>query len=500
MSSKSQTLVYPFVYPLEIAMTRYPRSGKGREWTVKELESIGTDWAGDSLSDGGGLVGSVRISKDGSASVRFKYAFRWAEKVTWYQCGTWPKVPLKEIRKARDEARSLVSQGVNPIDSKQAKKITNQAEVEAVIEKAKEDQLKNSDFNRMFRSWLKDGVARKDGNAELLRAFEKDVLPAIGPLPVKNLTEHELRAVLRAVVARGANRMCVRLYNDIVQLFAWAEKRQPWRALMIEGNPAELLEIEKIVAPSYDLTEIRERVLDASEIRELWQIFSTMEEDYAKAEDRRKASRPPKQETQLAMWICLSTMCRIGELLSSEWQHVDLEKATWLIPKENTKGTRGKKQNHKIFLSNFARQQFEALKSISGDSQWCFPARNAESGDTHLNLKSMSKQIGDRQMCFKDRKPLKNRKNDDSLVLARGTKGEWTPHDLRRTGSTMMQALGIDLNTIDRCQNHVLPGSKVRRHYQHHDYEEEKRRAWDLLGEKLESILTPELPVISPMS
>jgi hypothetical protein len=42
---------------------------------------------------------------------------------------------------------------------------------------------------------------------------------------------------------------------------------------------------------------------------------------------------------------------------------------------------------------------------------------------------------------------------------------------------------------IDRCQNHVLPGSKARRPYLHHDYAEEKRQAWRLLGQRLETIL-----------
>ena len=72
---------------------------------------------------------------------------------------------------------------------------------------------------------------------------------------------------------------------------------------------------------------------------------------------------------------------------------------------------------------------------------------------------------------------------------SKGTKGEWTPHDLRRTGATMMQELGVTLEIIDRCQNHLLGGSKVRRHYLHHDYAKEKTEAWRLLGEKLELIL-----------
>ncbi len=70
---------------------------------------------------------------------------------------------------------------------------------------------------------------------------------------------------------------------------------------------------------------------------------------------------------------------------------------------------------------------------------------------------------------------LQQRPHDDTLVLSDGQYGDWTPRDLRRTGATMMQGLGVSLDVIDRCQNHVLAGSRVRRHYLHHDYAEEKK-------------------------
>lgn len=60
------------------------------------------------------------------------------------------------------------------------------------------------------------------------------------------------------------------------------------------------------------------------------------------------------------------------------------------------------------------------------------------------------------------------------------------------TCTTMMQGLGVSLEIIDRCQNHVLPGSKVRRSYMHHDYAVEKRAAWAALGEKLSQLLSGE--------
>lgn len=60
----------------------------------------------------------------------------------------------------------------------------------------------------------------------------------------------------------------------------------------------------------------------------------------------------------------------------------------------------------------------------------------------------------------------------------------------------MMQSLGVALEIIDRCQNHVLAGSKVRRHYLHHDYADEKREAWQLLGDRLSLILNPRDNVV----
>ena len=52
-----------------------------------------------------------------------------------------------------------------------------------------------------------------------------------------------------------------------------------------------------------------------------------------------------------------------------------------------------------------------------------------------------------------------------------------------------MQAMGVALDVIDRCQNHKLLGPKVRRHYLHHDYADEKRAAWNRLEKHLETIL-----------
>ncbi|WPN49169.1 tyrosine-type recombinase/integrase [Pseudomonas sp. P8_241] len=467
-------------------MTRYPKAGKGGEWKVKELQAIPADWKGDTISDGGGLSGEVRVKADGSISIRFKYAFRWHGKVAWHQCGTFPDTGVANIRTERDRARQKVAEGINPSVEKKANRIKEQAANEAVIAEAERKATENLTVADLFDEWLKDGVARQDGNAELRRSFGKNVLPFIGEKALRDLTEKDLLAVLRALRARGLNRGVVILNNDMGQMLRWAEKRKPWRGLMIDGNPAELVEVKKLL--DHDYQEQRDRVLCADEIRELRDIFERMERDYAALPAGQKYSgvRPLERKAQLALWICLSTLCRIGELLKGEWQHVDLENGTWLIPAQNTKGQRGKRQDHHVFLSPFALRHFRELHTLTGETSYLFPATN---NTDHVDLKSISKRVGDRQEKFKNRsKPLSGRRHDNTLVLNQGTKGEWTPHDLRRTGATMMQELGVTLEIIDRCQNHLLGGSKVRRHYLHHDYASEKRNAWRILGERLEML------------
>jgi integrase len=457
--------------------------------TQRTLESIRADQAGLTVRDEGNLFGRARVKAGGVVTVSFYYRFRFDGKLKDFSCGTWPADSLSSIHGVRDAARAKVADGGDPGAEK---KVARQERMEivatklAVIEAARTEDLTVKD---MFDAWLKDGVRRKDGNAELRRSFTADVLPKIGTIAIKDLTEHDLRAVLRTMVDRGVNRAAVMVRNSLTQMFAWAEKRQPWRKLLVDGDPMDLIEIEKIVSPDYDLDNQRDRILSPAEIRELRDIFIRMRAEFDSAPDRRAAVRPVEQVTQCGVWIMLSTLCRVGEMSMARWEHVDLKAGEWFIPKANVKDNVA---DLTVYLSAFAIEQFRKLHEVAGHTDWCFPGRGAE---RHLDVKSISKQVGDRQAMFKKakdgsaRQPMANRRHDNTLVLGSGKNGAWTPHDLRRTGATMMQSLGISLELIDRCQNHVLAGSKVRRHYLHHDYAKEKQEAWKLLGGRLSDIL-----------
>jgi integrase len=455
--------------------------------TAKQLEALTSADDGKTLREDGGLVAKVRAGVKG-ITVLFRYEFKLDGTKRDHRLGSWPKKSLAQIRAERDSLKTTVTQGINPTIARKAAKIEAQAAIVATIVEAERQAAENKTVSDLFEEWMLDGVSRQDGNAELRRSFTKDVLPHIGDKPLRDLTEKDLLSVLRLIKARGLNRAVVIRSKDIGQMLRWAEKRKPWRTLMADGNPADLVDVSKLL--DHDYQEERDRLLSPDEILELHNIFANLEHGYDALPAGQKYSgiRPVNKRVQCAVWICLSTLCRIGELLKSEWRNVDLEKGTWFIPAEATKGHKGKRQDHHVFLSSFALAQFKRLQIETGHTPFCFPSKDEKS---HVDTKTVSKLIGDRQCSFKNRsKPLSGRHHDDSLVLSKGVNEEWTPHDLRRTGSTMMQELGVTLEIIDRCQNHLMAGSKVRRHYLHHEYAKEKTEAWRLLGERLGTILT----------
>jgi hypothetical protein len=230
-------------------MTRYPKSGKGSKWTIKELAAIKPEWKGDTLSDGEGLSGEVRFS--GSVSIHFRYAFKWADKVAWHYCGAYPANDMTTIREERDKARALVKAGIDPRANKKVVKIEAQAAIVEVIRADEQKRTEARTFNDLYTTWIKDGVNRSDGNKYITQSFGKHAIPVLGNIEVRHLTENHLRDVYRAIIAAGKTATAVELSKDIGQMLRWAEKRKPWRALLIDGNPAELVVIKQLVPNDY---------------------------------------------------------------------------------------------------------------------------------------------------------------------------------------------------------------------------------------------------------
>ena len=67
----------------------------------------------------------------------------------------------------------------------------------------------------------------------------------------------------------------------------------------------------------------------------------------------------------------------------------------------------------------------------------------------------------------------------------------WTFHDIRRTGTTAMQSLGVPVDTVEKAVNHRSgqASTGVAKVYQLWKYEPEKREAFDKWGAFLSMIV-----------
>lgn len=426
-------------------------------WTTKELEALTHENVGDRLRDGDNLIGTIKATSKG-ISILFRWRYRFDGKTRDYTCGTWPKDSLKSIRENRRRAAVTLTNGNDPGQDRVIARTAKKAEQteKLVIERNRLDAAEalqaRMTVNDLFDQWATTKLKnRKDGGAEIRRSFSKDVLPKIGKLAAEDVKKSHILAITDAILARGVNRMAKRIFADLRQMFRFAERRD-----IIQQDPTAKI-------PKKDVGEKdveRDRVLSESEIREL--------------RDKLPEGRF-LHSTQFAIWIQLATCCRIGEILAAKWEHVDLDNATWRIPEENSKNGKA----HIVHLSPFAIDKFQKLKAINGTGEWCYPDRT---GEKAVCPKTITVQIRDRQRG----KALSNRSSaPDALILSGG---EWTPHDLRRTGATMMTKLGVLPAVVEKCLNHTEQNS-VTRTYQRHDYANEQREAWRLLGDRLELLL-----------
>jgi integrase len=337
----------------------------------------------------------------------------------------------------------------------QADKEKERLEKEALIlETQRQIEIANNRItvSTLFERWQKlDLINRKDAGKEIRRMFEKDVLPLIGIMAAEDVRKAHVINVTDALLARGVNRTAKMILALMRQMFRFAQDRD-----IIESDPTSSIRKAKIGGKD----TVRERHLSESEIKEF----------NSKLPDGKLL-----KTTECALWIMLSTCCRIGEICKAEWQHLDLNAKTWKIPAENSKN----RKPHTIYLSDFAVIQFERLVNLKNSEKWIYPNTDKTN---HVCKKSITKQVSDRQLTD-DRKPMSGRSKYCRTLKLAG--GKWTPHDLRRTGATTMGNLGVRPDVIEKCLNHVEE-NKMKKTYQHQALIAEQQHAWRLLGERLE--------------
>ena len=437
---------------------------KNQYTTVMQLNSLTVSDNGRRVSMGLNMRGDVKVTQDGLVRVYVGYRFKVNSKTREVRLGVYPVDTLSDLRAKRKEVQDLLDAGIDPIEQakqeREQKKALN-LEALAEIEQRKQAAIDERErikqeaatkqaritVRRFFDTWQALELRRrKDGGADVLRMFNKDVFPLIGEMALEDVTRAHIQEIVDAVTMRGVVRMNKAVLSAVRQMFNFALDRE-----IIQADPTA-----RIKKAALGKDNERDRVLSAQEILDLMV----------------KLPKSGLTETaQLALLIQFATMVRISEILGAKWSDIDTNERIWRIP-ETKNG-----KSHEVYLSDYALTKLTQLGSLTGVSPYLFPSSRLDAG---VCSKTITKQVADRQRG--ENKPMRNRtKQVNALELAGG---HWRPHDLRRTGATMAVELGIPPEAVERCLNHTEQ-SKIKRIYQRASYAAEKRRAWQMLGDKL---------------
>ncbi|MBU2835202.1 MULTISPECIES: tyrosine-type recombinase/integrase [Acidithiobacillus] len=403
----------------------------------KQVQNIKPEKREMIYRDGGGL--ELRVYPSGGKIWQLRYQCDGKRRIM--RVGEYPHVSLKDARKKADKAHEQLDSGVDPqVYAEEQERAKQEA---ARI--AKMEQAARKTFADVFAEWDVAKLSKRKDGPDLLRAMQKDVIPKVGDIEIAKVTRADLLVCLDTVSAR-APRMANRLLTTLKTFYKWAQLRE-----IVSVDPLAPVQAADVGGK----LESRDRVLADDEIVDLI---------------RKLPVSGLSVSVQAVLLIVLSTGCRLGEICSAEWAHVNGN--VWTIPAENAKN----KKEHRITLSGFALAQFSVLQEIR-EGVWCVPSPK-KIGDHQTRL-SIGTAIYDRQTQKAQRQG--RTAATDALTL---NGGRWTAHDLRRTCASGMQELGIMPAVIDAVLNHK-ESKGVTKIYQRYDYSKEAADAWAKWGRHL---------------
>ncbi len=367
-------------------------STPARGLTDKFLQNKRTTKSYVDIADKGcpGLV--ARVHKSGAISFRWTYRDKTTGKNRVKTLGRYGRregcISLKQAREQLDKDRAKHQAG-EPVGSVQGtpETVTELAEVF---------------YERRIKPHRK--------RPEIVRAvLDNDIIPAIGRRKLNTLTAPTVAHVVEAVVDRGAETHAGKVLATLKQMFRFAEGRG-----YIHHSPAYALDRKDLGV----VANVRERYLDAEEIRIFWQAID-------------RAPRMSEQ-SRIGFRILLLTGVRVGELLQAKWEHIDLDKGEWFIPEENSK-TRA----WTVPLVPAVKRLFKSLQGLDD----VYVMAGKEKG-AHMTDKALSRALA----------RLFTLGNGDPLLPVE----KFTLHDFRRTLRTHADDLDIEPHIAEKCLNHSL--------------------------------------------
>jgi len=372
------------------------------------------------LADEKGLY--LLVKPAGGKYWRFKYRFDGKERKL--SIGVYPDVSLAHARQARDSARTLLAQSIDPGLHKKAAKM---ARIEAA----------GNSFEIVAREWFdKRGPKSESADKRLVRMLEKDLFPLLGMRPVGEITPPELLHVLRRIEGRGAIETAHRAKQLAGMVFRYAVATG--RA---ERDPSADLRGALKSPTSTHFAAITDSKGTAELLRAIFAYNAT-------------------PVVMSALRLAPYLFCRPGELRSLEWSEINIEEARIELPAAKMK----MKDPHIIPLSRQVTQLLEKLRPLTGRGEYVFPS--ARGGGRPMSENAL--RVALRTIGYSNE--------------------QMTPHGFRAMARTLLdEVLGFPVDWIEHQLAHAVKDANGRA-YNRTKYLEQRRKMMQCWADYLDGL------------
>ena len=272
----------------------------------------------------------VEVTPAGGKLWRLKYRFGGKEKRL--ALGAYPTIGLKDAREARDKARALLANLIDPGEHKKAQRVSTVSQYGDTFEAIARDWHAGK-----CRSW--SAIHAKNVMARL----ERNVFPWIGTRQMTEITVPELISLLRRIEDRGAYETAHRVQGNCGEVFRYAMALGKAERNLVPDLKGALRPVTKTHLAA---------ITEPKAAGELLRMIDSYQGTPAVVS---------------ALKLAPMVFVRPGELRTAEWEAIDLDKAEWRFTVSKTQ------TEHIVPLATQAVSILENLHPITGRGQYVFP-------------------------------------------------------------------------------------------------------------------------------
>ncbi len=382
----------------------------------------------------------LKVTPAGKKSYVFQYRLGGRETKTrrWTIGGHGSPWTPASARAEAERLGKLVGQGIDPVEAdRQRKREAVTLEFGAYLDTFRDNYLR-TDWGS---SWL-----------QAYRQLQMHVLPSLRGMTLPAIGKTEINSVFDKLKDRPA--LARNVWAALAKMMSWAT---------IQRGDLSVNVMAAMEPPAG--ASARKRVLSPDEVLALWRATLKLDEPFG-----------------AFVRLLLITLQRRSEVAGIAWKELSHNEGVWRLPGERAKNG----VDHLVPLPSLAMAELEALGWKHRGLAFTTTGKTPISGFSKLKKRLDGLMLLELQKIEEERAEAAGEKPHEVTLEP------WRLHDLRRTGTTRMQALKISIEVTERVINHHQGGEAagIRGIYNQYEYQDEKTRALQAWSDWLEHLIS----------